>query len=177
VDVAEGAAHVIAWSGGEIPDRSGRRKHQSHRTGQPFDPLAVGELGHAPAQLLVLSGERRRLLERPTHARPQLQDLDLSRHDPGQEDAEQRNPRPPANDPVKPGMVGQGSGERRDPASQPDRQLARPFAVDRAGRAAAPDRRLRSALPSERRMQRHGDRGGSGSRGGPWRNRCRTGTG
>jgi hypothetical protein len=92
--------------GCEISNRSGRGQDQTHAAGQSLDPLIVGQRGHTAAQLLVRVGQRRGLLERAAIARAKLEDLHLRRNDPGQEHAEEWNPRPAANDPVEPGVVG-----------------------------------------------------------------------
>ena len=96
---------------------------------QALDSLIVGQRRHAPAQLLVLVGQGRGLLERPAHARAQLEDLDLRRDDPGQQHAEQRNPRPSADDAVEP-----RDGRAARPRMRRRGARARPRAGSRSAR-------------------------------------------
>jgi hypothetical protein len=156
VKVGQCAAHVPVPAGRQVPDRPRRRQDQPHGAAQPLDPLIVGQRGHAPAQLLVRVGQRRRLLERAAHARAELEDLDLRRHDPGQQHAEQRNPRPPADDAVEPRVVGQRDDECAGAAGEAARLgLALAGCGDRSGPRPGPE---------GGQWQREGDRGGPRSR-------------
>jgi hypothetical protein len=63
VDIGQRTVHVAAAVRGQVPDRAGRGQDQAHGRAQPFDPLIVGQRGHASAQLLVAVGQGRCLLE------------------------------------------------------------------------------------------------------------------
>ncbi len=58
-------------------------------------------------------GRQRRVeLERASHTRSQLQHLDLHRDDPGEHHAEQRDPHPPADQPIEQPVIRQRADER-----------------------------------------------------------------
>ena len=121
------------------PDGRGLRHHHPHVRRDPLDPLIVGERCNARPQELIAALERGPLLDRPAHARAELQHLDLHRDDPGEHHAEQRDPRAAPDDPVEQRVVRQAAndGER----TSGDRVAAVPGGRGPGSRCAARARR------------------------------------
>jgi hypothetical protein len=80
----------------------GRSRHDHpHLGGDPLDALIVAQLSHAGPEQLVTTLKCGPALKRAAHAGAELEDLDLHGHDPGQEQAQQRDPGASADDLVK----------------------------------------------------------------------------
>jgi hypothetical protein len=112
VDVRGRARGVTAATDRQEADRLRRRHDHPHPRGQLLDPLVVAERRDAFAQRRVSGRQRRVELERAPHARSQLQHLDLHRDDSGEHHAEQRDPCPPADQPIEQAMVWKRADER-----------------------------------------------------------------
>jgi hypothetical protein len=80
--------------------QAGRRGHHPHSGGQALDPLVVSKRGDTRLKRLVLALQRRSALDRATEGRAEFQDFNLHRDDSGEQDAEDRDPRPASDEPV-----------------------------------------------------------------------------
>ena len=137
------------------------------RRRQTLDPLISVERRHAHPELVVAALERRAALDRAADARAELQHLHLHRDDPREHHAEQRNPGPPADQPIEERVVRQRTDERQ--RAGPERPPGRPARPRLAARRLSRTRTVRVAARPELplgRLSRSRD-AARGLRGGP----------